>query len=384
MDIKWTYGTGGVPSRDDIERWAREFQLFSYQPPDPNAVSEARRRGWGFHPSLTPPVDCFEYIAANLKRLWKVRLDDPFRPEAKYSLLTTLTTYFAWLRTEPGTMWLLALYGIRIMRPHPGMAYLYKGERLVEPHFDLRIYDLDPMNQTAKSPDEFYGPQIFGKLQKMLEEARGPAPHPCKHAGEGLWKWVGTYLRNWLVEKESDRDWPTSKPDRISGYTWAKGVLRPGSQTQYVWTILGQTDVYRDTRLYRIQRPAYEIRRIGNVDRKVPPQNPGVLWLGRGSIAAVPLDDFDKHEGVAIETVEARYRCSSCGDLRCCTAPVGRDQRLCMNCRGTQLESDTRPSLKWCQYRECRHCPEHLRDVEDYVNLVSRLNTSSERVHRAY
>lgn len=382
--IKWTYGTGGVPSRDEIARWADEFRLFQYQPADPSSASEARRRGWGFHPSLTPPVDCYDYIAANLKRLWKVRLDDPFRPEAKYSLLATLTTYFAWLRTEPGSNWLLSLYGVRILRPHPGMAYLHQGERLVEPNFDLRIYDVDPMYQSAKAPDEAYGARLYDKLRQMLDDARGPASHPTKHAGDGFWKWVGTYLRNWLIEKEPDRDWPTPKPDRIAGFTWAKGVLRPDSQTQYQWTILGQLDVHRDTRIYRIQRPAYEIRRIGNIDRKVPPQNPGVLWLGRGAIAAVPLDDFDHHEGVSHETVEARYRCASCGSIRCCTTDIGRGQRLCMNCKGTQIESNDRPSLGWCQYRECRKCPEHLRDVEDLINLVSRLNTTSERVNRAY
>jgi hypothetical protein len=265
------------------------------------------------------------------------------------------------------------------------MAYFHEGARLVEPDFDLRIYDVSPMNQTVRSPDELHGPALLQELQKMLEEKRGPSPHPCKHASEGLWKWVGSILRNWLVTKDADRDWPTRKTDRISGYTWAKGVLRPDSQTQPVWSILGQLDVYPSaSRIYRIQRPAYEIVRVGNVDRKVQPQNPGVLWRGRGSIAAVPLDELDTKQGVPLETVEARYRCASCGQLRCCSAPAGREQRLCMSCRGTQLESERRPSLKWCLYRECGKCPEHLRDTEDYVNLVSRLNTTSERVRRVY
>jgi hypothetical protein len=108
------------------------------------------------------------------------------------------------------------------------------------------------------------------------------------------------------------------------------------------------------------------------------------LWVPRKSVAAVPRDDYDKHHNAPNQAIEAQYRCASCGDLRCCTSPVKKDQRLCMNCRGTQLETDERESLMWCQYRECRHCPEHLRDVEDLINLVSRLNTSSERVRRAY
>ena len=384
MDIRWTQSTGGVPRPEEVERWGREFQLFQYQPPESHSSSEARRRGWGFHPSCTPPVDCYEYVAAHLKRLCKVRLDDPFRPDAKYTLLAALTTYFAWLRTVPGTTWLLALYGIRMLPPHPGMIYIYEGERLIEPQFGLRIYEIDPSHQTAKSPDEFYGPGFMTKMNKFLASVRGPAPHDCAYPPDGMWKWVGCYLRNWLHEKDPDRDWPTTKPDRISGHMWAKGVLRPGSETQYMWSILGQTEVYRDTRIYRIQRPAYEFRRIGNVDQKVPPDNPGVLWVPRKSVAAVPLDDYDKHHNVPAQSVEARYRCTSCGDLRCCTSSVSKDQRLCMNCKGTQLETDERESLTWCQYRECRNCPEHLRDLEDYINLVSRLNSSSERVRRAY
>jgi hypothetical protein len=53
-----------------------------------------------------------------------------------------------------------------------------------------------------------------------------------------------------------------------------------------------------------------------------------------------------------------------------------------MNCRATQLETDERPSLHWCRYRECRNCPEYLLSDADRVNLVSRLNCSSEHVRR--
>ena len=376
--FNYTYETGGVPTQKDLDAWGGEFRLFDYQPPEPNAHSEARRRGWGFEPYLKPPPDCYEFVAANLKREWKVNLTDRFRPEARYSILTTLMTYFAWLRTNEGTRWLLHLNGIQIIPPHPGYAYFYKGERLIEPQFGLRIYHVDGSTRTVKSPDEYYGGRLITELKTLFEQRRGPSSRPTLHAGDGMWRWVGSFLRNWLIEREPDRNWPTPKPDRISGYIWARGLLRPGSQTDYVWTALGKTEVYRDSRIYRIQRPAYEQRLVGGVMQQIAPQNPGVIWDDRKHMQTVPLDEVDRHDPQRSQTIEGRYRCRSCGQIRCCTTTKGgTNERLCMNCRGTQLESAERRSLKWCQYRECRRCPEHLRNEEDLINLVSRLNLAS-------
>ncbi len=136
----------------------------------------------------------------------------------RYSILTTLFAYSAWLRSEEGTRWLLALYGIEIISPHPGYAYYYEGERLVEPQYGLRIYNIDRSARTAKSPDEFCGLALVIKLKELLERRRGPSQRPPLHASDGMWRWMGSLLRNWLTETKPDLHWPTSSSSRIAGY----------------------------------------------------------------------------------------------------------------------------------------------------------------------
>src|SRR5262249_54757964 len=160
------------------------------------------------------------------------------------------------------------------------------------------IYHVDTTGRTAKAPHEYYGAKVTDWVRETFETRRGPSSDPIPMPGDNLWRWVGETLRNWLLEKEPDRNWPHAKPDRISGYIGARWLLRPGSQTDYVWTVLGKADVYRDSRIYRIQRPAYEERIVGGLRQRVPPENPGVLWVGRQDMRSVPLDDLDKHMGV--------------------------------------------------------------------------------------
>lgn len=382
MTASFNYQTASAPTKDEVAMWTRELQLLSHRPPNSGAVSETERRGWGFPDSLRPPPDCYEFIAANLKRTMGTRLTEPLRPELRFVLLSTLMTYFAWLRGKEGTRWLLHLYGIQVVQPHPGYAYFYENERLTEPEFGLRIYHIDSSERTLKSPVDYYGAALAGELKTLLENRRGPSQRPLPHASDSMWQWVGSFVRNWLTETKPDTTWPTTKPDRISGYLWAKGLLRPGSQSDFVWNVIGQAEVYRDQdRLYRIQKPAYLERFENGVRRKMQPDQPGVLWTDRKKMRTVPLDELDQHLGISAQDAEAKYRCKSCSRVMCCTTGSPHD-RLCMNCRGTQLEHGDRPSLGWCRYRECRNCPEHLRNGDDLFNLLSRLNTSSERVRR--
>jgi hypothetical protein len=384
-DFRWSYETGGPPSRVEAQIWEREFSLFEHRPPNPNATSETHRRGWGFEPWILPPPDCYEFAVGNLKRKLKLNGTDRFRPEAKYSILWALATYFVWLRTIEGTRWLLHLNGIQIVEPHPGYVYHYQGERLVAPQFGLRIYQIDRSARTAKPPLEYYDDhRLRQKLKEMLFARRGPSNNPAPEITDGMWATIGGLVRDWLAEKEADRHWPTYKPDRISGYVWARGLLWPGSQKEFVWTVIGKAeDCVDDNRLYRIQRPAWEERLENGVMKKVPPSNPGVVWTNKTDMHIVPLTDVDKGLGVAPQLIDAKYRCRSCDQLRCCTTTKGStNDRLCMSCRGTQLESNERPSLQLCLRRECRNCPEHLPNPVDYINLVTRLNLSSDRVRR--
>ena len=385
MPIDFTYQTAGPPTPREAEWWKQQFQLLQYQPPEPNAASEERRRGWGFEPWLLPPEDCNDFVVGNLKRHLKIDQTDRFRPNAKYSVVSSLSAYFAWLRTPEGSRWLLDLYGIQMVDPHPGYAYFHQGERLVEPEFGLRIYQVDRSARTAKPPHEYYGMAILGRLKELLAARRGPSHTPQPETPDRMWCSVGDFLRHWLIEKDPDTEWPTRKPDRISGYQWARGLLWPGSQTDLVWSVITKAEQYTDeARLYRIQRPAYEERLVAGVMKRVAPQNPGIVWTHREHMHAVPLPEVDKALGVTQQLTEGKFRCRSCDQLRCCTTNKGgaSNDRLCMSCRATQLESGERKSFHWCQRRECRNCPEHLLNDGERINLINRLNLSSDRVRR--
>ena len=379
----YSYQSVSPPPDEKTALFDRELKLFAHRLPDPHSTSEVERRGWGFPDYLRPPVDCYEVVAANFKReIASTKLTEPLKPEHRFALLSTMLAYFAWLRTKKGTDWLLHLYGIAIVPHHPGYAYFYETERLIEPDFALRIYDIDRTARTLKPPIDYYDRKLIDELKTLLEERRGPSPRPMPHVTDGMWEWIGSYIRNWLTETKADTSWPTTKPDRLSGYLWAKGLLRPGSQTEFAWNVIGQAELYNDNgRVYRIQKPAYVERFENGVLKKVAPEHCGVLWTDRKKMRTVPLDELDQRLGVPAATTQAKHRCRGCGHVRCCSSG-GPADRLCMNCRGTQLETGERASLDWCRYRECKNCPEHLRNVEDLINLVSRLNSSSDRVHR--
>src|SRR5579871_2255976 len=258
----YAYDQARAATREEIAKFEAELRTFLYRAPNPNARTEAERRGWGFDPYFAPPEDCYEFVVAHVKRQMGLRLTDKLPPEVRYSALTCLMALFDWLTTPDGTRWLLALYGIAIIPPHPGYAYFYENQRLVEPEFGLRIYRIDRIAQEVRTllpPEEFYGGELVDKLKALLEARRNPTvPTPCLHPSDGMWKFIATWLRNWLVEPKADLHWPTTKPDRFSGYTWAKGLMRPGSQTERVWNVIGFAEDIRDGRLYRIQRPAWE------------------------------------------------------------------------------------------------------------------------------
>jgi hypothetical protein len=384
MAIDFTYQTGGKPTPKEAEFWDHQFRALQYQPPDPTATSQARHRGWGFEPWLVAPPDCHDFVIANLKRSLGIEQTDRFRPNAKFSIVAALSAYFAWLRTPEGSRWLLHLYGIQMLDPHPGFAYYYQGERLVEPQFGIRIYLVDRSARTAKAPCDYSGRALLGRLTDILASRRRPSHAPLPQIPDKMWCAVGDFLRHWLIERDPDTHWPSHKPDRISGYQWARGLLWPG-QNDHVWTVISKAEQYvDDNRIYRIQRPAYEERLAGGVLKQVPPQNPGVLWTDRKEMHIVPLHEVDRNLGVAPAMIEAKYRCRSCDQIRCCTTNKGgtTNDRLCMSCRGTQLESGERKSFHLCQRRECRNCPDHLRNDEERITLISRLNLSSERVRR--
>src|SRR5262245_40743001 len=167
----FSYSTAHTPSESLAALWNRELKLFEYREPNPHGRSDLERRGWGFPAHLAPPPDCYEFIVAHFKReALSQKLTDPLTPEYRFAILTGLMALFAWLRTGAGTRWLLHLYGIQIVPPHPGYAYYYEGARLSEPEFGLRLYQVDRSTRHMKSPTDYYGLELVEALKTMLQE----------------------------------------------------------------------------------------------------------------------------------------------------------------------------------------------------------------------
>ena len=173
--------------------------------------------------------------------------------------------------------------------------------------------------------------------------------------------WVSRKLTGWLIEASPNMDWPFPNPDRISGPRWARTSVRPDGHPRY--TALVKLEEFGG-RAYRIED------RNGNVN-----------WCS-GEICHPPLTDLERMNGVPEQNVENRYRCQSCGAMRCCTATTGTGHHLCRHCIGVQFEKNERPSLRWCKYEECKNCTDHFESNDKFVAFVNALNRPVGRVVR--
>ena len=390
---EFAYDQNRQTGNNDRNRWAYETALLlDYHAPNPQAAhGTAAHKGYGCPPHWRCPPDCYDYIAGSFKRdMAKIRQDQPLSPDIKFALIACTTAYFAWLRSKQGTQYLLKLHGIDILSPHPGFVYYYKEQALVEPNFGLRIYQRDRMQRTGLSPVEYSNRSLIPNLKKILEEIRGPSHTQFPCPAEGMWNWVASQLRNWLIEAHADTSWPYTKPDRLTGYQWARNAIVGGTQNERQWNIFEEIERFErkvsstsNERCYRIQSPAYEARIVNGQEVRVAPANPGRLWVGRHDMRVIPIDQFEKElyrqAGRDPNQVDERYRCGSCGRVMPCTNG-GPNDRLCYHCRGVQLETGDRPALRYCIRYECKSCPEQLRSHDELDNMINRLN--SERTNR--
>jgi len=365
---RFTISQAYQPTQEEIGRWSREAEYFSYQGPNPNAPSNtAAARGWGVHKDYKPPVDAVSYVTAMFKRdVASVSTDASLRPEFQWSIFSVCLAHFLWLRSEEGANWVLRFFGVEEVPPF-SEAYVYSylnraqvmnGEPMRVPingesGLQLRIFrscerELDPPI-TSQSDGNIVG------MQSILRRARDPnSSELIAEATPDMYHWVSEQLRDWFLEPKADARWPTHKPDRISGPQWVRELKRPTGAKFYEAIVQVEANKGR----------AYRLK-----DRQG-----GVLWCGGSDIRFMLRSDNARiNEGLSDHNIEGLYQCSSCGKVRTCT-PVTRSQKMCCHCFGSIVEKDIRPTLDWCTMKECKHCPDHLENKSDLVNLKNRLN----------
>jgi len=365
---RYTISQAYRPSQEEVERWSREAEYFAYHAPNPNAPSHsASARGWGVPWEYKPPVDAVEYVTAMFKRdVAGVGVDASLRPEFRWSIFSACMAHFLWLRTEPGATWLLKFFGVEEVPPF-NAAYVYhyldrsrpvNGEptRITldeESGIQLRIFR--SCERELEPPIKSQHDETVVAMQKLLRDARDPNSNELiAEATADMYFWVSEQLRDWFLEPRADTQWPTYKPDRMTGHQWAKAVERKPDVPFY--EALHFVEFHKG-RCYRMK------------DRQG-----AVLWCGGSDIRYMLRPDYHRAEqSMSDHQIDGIYRCSSCGKIRQCT-PVTEKHRMCCHCFGTIAEKDKRPTLDWCTMKECSHCPDHLENKSDLINLKNRLN----------
>jgi hypothetical protein len=374
------YVTLNPPSDEDREPWTRQMALLAEHVP--GALVDPRfphlgtdPRPWGIPKRLMPPVDCVDFVSAIFKSEVAECSQTAFlRPEVKFSIVTLCAAHFLWLATKSGAEWLLEFFGIEEIEPHPGYIYYYQPKADQPQYFELsertgmrlRIFqrcerNMEPPIPNANSP-------VIAQMKSLLEKARAPEPYvpkeePFKHGATGMYYWVSGQIRNWFLEPTPNRDWPTKKPDRISGPQWAKSVKRDEINLRYA--------------------ALEKIDQLGSRAYRIEDANGGVIWSGAANISHPPVTDMMRQLKEPEHKIDDLFRCSSCGHIRCCVTMTGTSGRMCRHCIGAFLEKDERPTLHFCTYRECKACPDHLKDSQELINLTTKLNRELDfPVHR--
>jgi hypothetical protein len=352
---------------EEIARWEQEASYYAFHPPDPRAPEgSVQATSWGIPPDYLPPKDAVEFVIACFKRdIAEVPFATKLRPEFKFSIVSTCMAHFLWLRTKAGAAWLLRFFGIEEVKPFwSGYAYIYvdpstKAASQITQDCGLELRIFTRRERDFNPPITEDHDATTEEMQKLLNRYRDPtAVEPAANAAPEMYHWVSEQLRNWFAEPTPNKNWPTQKPNRISGIQWARNLKRSDSVLFY--DALDKIELYKD-RAYRIKDP----------NSKDP--TGGFFWTGSANMRLIPLPDFYRQGGMAEHQIENLFRCYSCGKMRPCL-PTTNDQKLCCSCYGTHIERDERPTLNLCLMRECVACPAHLQSLSDLINLKNRLN----------
>lgn len=350
-------------------------QQQQYRTQEDQREADAWIREWGYFdfPSFcAPPVDLWDYTVADYKqKCRRVHQSTPLLKSEWYSLITITHSFFGWLHTPEGTGWLFKLFRIEEVPAHHGYRYYFNKTHLISEanESNLRIFIRHAIKRWQEPAYE--EPGAIDQLKKIMRKAFIRKNCNPKFASDAMYRWVLTTIRNWFSEPV-DKHFPFEKMDRVSGLQWAQAHKDPWSPNDTMWSAISETEKYHP-RAYRIE------------------QRGGVLWCGRGSITAEPLDKFLYKEGMravragavnfgengVIERISEDFKCSSCDRVVCCTSksrgPRGEGEQLCDNCFGTQVETGDRDTLDNCTYAECYQCPNYIRDADDLKNLKRRM-----------
>jgi len=388
------------PTVEDAKFWAEQANSFAYHQPNPRAPGGSLESlGWGIPPERMPPKDAISYVMCRYReqelglrlhthtatcssRRANVQCDCAFvalHPMFKWSFLSVVMAHFLWFRTTPGAKWIMALYGVQevapfsdayayywvnaqsgktveVMSPNTHPVYgedRYTGRKTLVSNIEMRIFRewercLDPACSAVNTrPVE----QMKALLSKMrCPHINDEVPFPA----DDVWYWVSEAIRDWFLESKPNKEWPTHKPDRITGWQWVRALERaPGVP---FFDGMAKVPLFKG-RAYRLKDP-----------------RGGVYWCGGSEIRIVPIKDLYQAQGVMDEPqVEQTFRCMSCRKRRPCVPSTGSSHRCC-HCFAIELEGADRPSLQRCTMsRECKACPDVLHNNSDLVRLKESL-----------
>lgn len=380
--------TPGFPeSPAEKEFWGIEAEMFDYQPPDfdapPDTVDAA---GWGIHDDDYPPADALEYAMAWFRKKGANlpqtdQYGQPYKAKSKYwwSLVSTVMAHFLWFKEKEGVEYLGRLYGIEEVDLFQfqdmnnvkdgttcwhGYAYYYLpeggGENYLPPNgeWSLRVWRQTDTAEVA-APVTQDDETVMDYMQSLLEARRHPyADGEMSHAAHSMYAWVSAMIRDWLLLEVPDTDWPTYRPERISGYQWVRSHER--SPGRLFYEFIANTELYGDV----------AFRLTDGQDNRV--------WGGKGMVRTVPTRDIYESNGQMTRfQIEQSYRCTSCGELRNCR-PITGDHGMCAHCFGSFKEKNDRSTLDWCTRNECGDemsaCPKFIGSKRELVNLKNKLN----------
>jgi hypothetical protein len=375
-----------LPTTEDERFWAEEAEFFRFKAGNPRAPQDSSDyAGWGIPPEKLPPPDAIAYVIAHYRENeLGLRNHDkehssytPLHPMFKWSFLCACMAHFLWFRTAAGAKWVMRLYGVEEVVPfYEGYAYFWVDPKTGTPALLSRpVYQQDPNNPTKKRLVDGVELRIFREWERNLDppcsaQIRGPledmkklmtkyrSPYASREPSipdDKVFFWVSEILRDWFLESQPNRDWPTRKPARVCGWQWVKNLER-SPQVRFF-------EAMEKVSLFRHR--AYRLKDV----------NGGVYWCGGKEFKIIPLKELYLEQRTMSEPeVDAIFRCKNCRKRKACVPSTG-DQHRCCHCFSVEIERDDRPMLNKCTMnRECKACPDVINTHNDLVELKNRLN----------
>lgn len=378
-----------TPTPAEIRQWEEEAAAFAFKPANPNAApGSIESKTWGIPVDRLPPADAAAYVLAHFREdVQGIRNHDrntrdyiELHPRFKWSLISATIAHFLWFRTPEGARWIMRLFGVEEVDPfREGYSYFWVDPRSQNPFvLDPPVYKPDPYNPQKPKLAAGVELRIFRQWEKVLEPPCTPdnrrpvdnmrallGQHRNPYAGgepalpdDQVFFWVGEKLRDWFLEAQPDRDWPTHKTDRIVGWQWVRKLERSPGVPFYEG--IEKVALYKG-RAYRIKDA-----------------NGGVFWCGGKEMRIIPLKDLYRAQGQLTEAqVTEIFQCQSCRKTKACVPATGANKRCC-HCYAIECEGNDRPSLDKCTMdRECKACPDVLTSHQDLVTIKTRLSRSA-------